>query len=157
VTVSYPSPARRAGKTSAAVVFGFALALALTYTVAPAWTREVGLDVWNYRDAQERLQLAEQRGVEINAAQDKLLREFEFCDNVAAQVAEGALTLREAVDEVEEVCRHRPGFHTVWEDSYGAPTFRHGVARYLMSRVDLLLREEPARRAGRMTRLETEY
>ena len=38
-----------------------------------------------------------------------------------------------------------------------APTFRHGVARHVMGRVNVLLAGEPARRVACAARLSAEY
>ena len=151
-----PSAACRAGKTTAVAAFGFALALALSYTVAPAWTREVGLDVWNYSEARKELQHANELRAELATAEDELHRQFESCDHVAARVANGSLTLREAVDELEDLCRCQSGFDTMREYRE-APTFRHAVARHVMGRVNVLLAGEPARRVACAARLSAEY
>jgi hypothetical protein len=154
--VTAPSPIRRAGKTTAVAAFGFAVVLALTYAVAPAWTREVGLDVWNYSEARKELQRANELRAELATAEDELHSQFEICDHVAARVANDSLTLRQAVDELEELCRRQTGFDTVREYRE-APTFRHSVARHVMGRVNVLLAGEPAKRAACAVRLGAEY
>jgi hypothetical protein len=155
--VPISSPARRAGAASAVAVAGLALVLPLTSAVAPAWSRSVGLDVWNYPDARDQLRAAEEQRAETLASQEELFRQIELGDCVARRLADESLTLREAVAELEEPFGRREGFDVVWRDGYGAPTFRHGVARYAIGRVEVLLAGDPPRRAAARARLEAEY
>jgi hypothetical protein len=152
-----PSPTRRAGIASFVAVAVFALALVLTYAVAPAWSRSVGLDVWNYPDARDQLRAANERKAEVTADHEELCRQIDLARHVAGRLADGSLTLREAVGELEGLLAERPGFRTACEVGYAAPSFRHGVARYAINHVETLLAGDPTRRAAASARLEAEY
>jgi hypothetical protein len=129
----------------------------VAYAVAPVWSRDIGLDVWNYPDAREQLRAAEEQRDEIVASQEELFRQIELGNHVAERLADGSMTLREAVAELEDPFGRREGFDVVWRDEYGTPTFRHGVARYVIGRVEALLAGDPARWAAVSARLEAEY
>jgi hypothetical protein len=138
-------------------VTGFAAALALTSAVAPAWARELGLDVWNYPELRENLRVTEQQLHRGEADLALLHRQIAYGDRVARRLADGSLSLRDAVEELEPVCRERVGFESVCQYQYRATTFRQGVARYALRRVAVLLAHDPARRAAVTERLEAEY
>jgi hypothetical protein len=147
---------RRAGASSVAALSGLALALGFSHAVAPEWSRSVGLDVWNIAEEHEAARHASEDSAALHQQHDQLLREIEFADHVTTRLAEGEQTLADAVAELEPVLRQRPGFASQCDLLYNPPSFRHGVARYAISRVARAL-ADPARRAAVTRRLEAEY
>ena len=148
---------RRTGAASGATLSALAVALGLAHAVAPKWSEQVGLDVWNYSAAQNRVRDAESQSDSIRVGRDKLLREIEMADHLASQMIDGKLTLAAAVDELEPTLRNRPGFDVVRECHYKTPTFRHAVARYALTHIGIVLQSDPDRLAAVTPRLEAEY
>jgi hypothetical protein len=148
---------RRAGAVSAAALSGLAAIFGLAQFVAPAWAASLGLDVWNVPSFRESLRRSEAERRALAAQEERLLREMEAARHVAVRLAEGAVTLDGATDELEPLLATRPGFNVTCGAAYGSTTFRQGVARYLMSRVEQLLAEDPDRLAAVYCRLEGEY
>lgn len=92
----------------------------------------------------------------FEAQRIRVQREAEASGRVAARVIAGDLSLAAAVDELEPVLRERSGFESAWPEAT-FPTFRHRVARYVLTRVDTELQHTPLRRAIVLTRLDAEY
>jgi hypothetical protein len=149
--------ARRTGTVSAAALGGLAFALGLAQVVAPGWVKRVGLDVWNMPGLRSDARAAAARGAELRARHEALRRQIDLSDHVCARLAGGVLTLAEATDELEPLMRERLGFELMWDVHYTAPTFRHGVARYAIRKVQFLLASDSARLAAVSACLEAEY
>lgn len=92
----------------------------------------------------------------LEAQRVRVLREGEASGRVAARLIAGEVSLAAAVDELEPTLRERVGFECAWPDD-PPPTFRHRVARYVMTRVGAELEGDPIRRAAVLARLDAEY
>ena len=148
---------RRAGTVSAAALSGLGLTLGLAHAIAPQWAARTGLDVWNIVALHESAKTASEEYKVLLAKEERIRREIEAGEHIAARLVDGSLALADAIKELEPTLRDRPGFDFVCESTYQAPTFRHGVARYAIGRVTRLLKMNPAQRAVVCARLETEY
>jgi hypothetical protein len=148
---------RRAGTVSGAALSALVLAVGVGHAVAPRWSEELGLDVWNYSAAREQVQQVADRGEALVAERARLLRECDFTQHVAARLVTRRVTLRDAVDQLAPVLERRAGFETTWLRSYRSPSFRHGVARYAIIQVERALRDDPGAWAELAPRLEAEY
>jgi hypothetical protein len=148
---------RRAGAASAAALTGLALTLGLAHAAAPRWVQRLGLDVWNVGAARESLREAEERDAELRARKDRTFQSIECGGHTGGRLAEGSITLAEAADLLAPLLAERPGFATAWRVHYGAPTFRHGVARYAILRARDALADDPARWAAVAPLLEAQY
>jgi hypothetical protein len=136
--------ARRTGTASVAVLLA-------TDPVA------VGVDASLVLDAAR----SDARQYEADAApiedqRTRVLRENEYAGRVAARLIAGDLSLSAAVDELEPIVRDRRGFECAWPDQ-SFPTFRHRVARYVLTRVAADLEHNPSRRLDVLDRLNAEY
>ena len=149
--------ARRTGTVSAAALSGLVVTLGLAQVIAPEWVKGVGLDVWNYHTLRDQLEVGEQEAAVAQAKLDQAIRQSELGSHVASRLIDGVLTLAEATDELEPTLRNAPGFETTRVAHYNAPTFRHGVARYVIVRARDLLSDDPTRWAAVSARLEAEY
>lgn len=149
--------ARRAGTASAATLSGLGAALVLAHTLAPAWAERVGLDLWNLPAARAEARSADEEAAAVRDRQERVFLEIEMGEHVAARLVSGTLSLRGAVGELEPVLRTRAGFQSVCTYQYEVPTFRHGVARYAINRVERLLADDPVGWAAAACRLEAEY
>lgn len=148
---------RRAGTVSAATLFGLALALTLAHTAAPRWSRQAGLDVWNFRAALTDARSVGVQTAEIRRYEEQLREQVELADSLTAMLANGRVSLAEATDTLEPDLQNRPGFSVVAFVHHKAPTLRHGVARYLIARVGRHLLHSPIQCAITIARLEAEY
>ena len=151
------SSVRRAGATSGATLSALAIALGLAHFIAPRWSRDAGLDVWNYSAVQGEAREIEEKGRSIEFGKQQLFTEIELSNTLADQLCEGKLTLQEVTNQLAPLLEHRTGFTTTWRCGYRAPSFRHGVARYAITRVACQLRDDPEAWAMVSPRLEAEY
>jgi hypothetical protein len=147
---------RRAGTASAAALSGLVLTLGLAHAAAPEWVRQAGLDVWNAPALRDSLRAGNHRRAELLAHEERLFREIETIDHLAARLAAGSLSLAGATDAAEPILRERPSFPYTASQYYPAPTFRQSIARYLIARIERR-HADPARWATISARLEAEY
>ena len=117
----------------------------------------MGLDVWNFNTARADERTVRAEAAELRAFEERFHEEVELADHLAAQLAVGTISLAEATNLMEPILRNRPGFATVTQQNYHAPTFRQGVAWYLIQHVDWQLLDAPEVWAAISTRLEAEY
>lgn len=136
-------PARRTGAVSAAALLGLVLAV-------------LGSNLDLGVGAREDLRRHEADAADLEAQRVRVIRETELTARVADRVARGAIPLAAGVDELEPVHRERPGVECAWP-SDPPPTFRHGVARSIIARVDGDLEADPERRTAVLARLNAEY
>ena len=148
---------RRAGTVSAVTLSALSLALGLAHAVAPRWAQQFGLDVWNLPALRDQSREADEEGAELQAKQDRVFRQIAAGQYTASRLAEGKLTLAEATDELEVVFQTQPEFGDVYQAAYHVPTFRQGVARYVIGHVMRLLERDPDRWATVSARLEAEF
>lgn len=153
-----PALHRRPGVASVAALAVIVLTVAVAHLAAPEWSRAAGLDVWNAGSARAELERTLTLGVEIDSRNRHTLDQIQGSDGVAARLAAGRLTLAAAVAETEALNEDRPG----WVDGlelahYGVPTHRLRVARYLIAKLQVRHRADPAAWAPLSARLEAEY
>lgn len=148
---------RRGGTVSVGALVGLGVALGLLHGLAPRWVQSVGLDVWNLPTLREDLRESREHTDVVDQRRRQIQHEIELADHVTARLIDGTLTLAQATDQLEPVMRHRDGFDTAWRLTYRTPTFRHGVARYAIRRVEDRLRNEPERSAAVCAPLEAQY
>lgn len=148
---------RRAGTASVAALSGLVLTLGLAQSAAPEWTRRAGLDVWNVSAARDTLLATDRDREMLQSHAEQLHQEIEFTEHTTNRLMAGTLSLAGATDLIEPILRNRPGFDTVAEIHYPAPTFRLSVAQYLVKRVEWEMPADLSERAAISTRLEMEY
>jgi hypothetical protein len=148
---------RRAGAVSGAALSGLVLAFGVAHAVAPRWAARVGLDVWNFPAAREEAREIAGRAESLRTERDRLARELDFTGHVAARLAAGKLSLRDATEQLAPLLERRTGFQTTWRFTYQSPSFRHGVARYAIIQVELALRGDPGDWAELAPQLEAQY
>jgi hypothetical protein len=148
---------QRAGVVAAATVGGLALAVAVANAADPNWTRDIGLDVWHLPALEADVRHAERERERLQEEFDDLCKEVEVIEGLTARLAAGSLSLEAAGEQAEPILRDRPGFDEAALRYYEAPTVRLGAARYMIARVQWLLRTDPCRKAAVTERLEAEY
>ncbi len=148
--------ARRTGAASALALTGLTLILGLVHLIAPRWTKQVGLDLWNLAAVCEERRATDEETIEVQAKQERMFHQIALTDNVALRVIDGSLTLAAAVDELEPLFRDQPCFAIAFE-SYQPPTYRHGIAQYIIRKVRHQLEDDPSRCDPVCARLEAEY
>ena len=133
-------------------LFVASLGVAGTAWAAPHWTKTVGLDFWNLGAEKSRLATAAVEQEELESACEQARRRLEVMDGIAADWADGRITLPEAVDAVTAVVRLSPDWfdraRVVYHVQGISPTAtdRDVVVWYL--RTKLALMREAAERGG---------
>lgn len=148
---------RRAGATSAATLCGLALTIILAEVIAPEWTHDSGLDLWNLPTAIAQSNDYSKEAAILAAEEQQLLREIELGGHICRQVVDGSLSFAAAVDELQPILARRTGFMETAEYNFGVRTLRQAVGRYLISRISRILRDDPKRQAEVEDRLEADY
>jgi hypothetical protein len=150
---------RRTGAASAATLSAITLSVGLAHLVAPDWSREVGLDIWNWPAAEAGYRLHTGRGEELDDLRRRVRVQIEVTNHLAAELAAGRLSVGEAADELARVNRGRPGFDAAMGYAYpGLPDLRHRLARYGIDKgLYRLAGADPAERRAAEARLEAEY
>jgi hypothetical protein len=146
----------RAGTVSAATLLWLALTLTVAHTLAPRWSRKVGLDIWNLNAAVSNLQTVRDAADRLRVQEEQLRQEFELADGLTALLATGNLSLAAATDLLQPSLQSRPGLEIVFQRPDRPSTMRHLVARYLISRVNRHLADRPLQRVLTVMRLEAE-
>src|SRR5262245_20644207 len=95
--------ARRTGIASAATLSGLALALGLAHAVAPEWVKRVGLDLWNLPALRLEARAVDDEAALLQVKADQEFRRTEMGSHIAGQLADGSLTLAEAVAVLEPI------------------------------------------------------
>lgn len=147
---------RRTGTVSVATLSALLLTFICADLTDPQWAKEFGLDVWNIRAIQKEAQEHNEQAALVEAQRIRIIREAEASGRVAEQLMDGKITLVAAIDELEPTLRQRVGFECAWP-SDPPPTFRHAVARYAITRVEVELIRNPDRQAAVVARLQGEY
>ncbi len=133
------------------------LSFALVVAAVPWWASEAGLDVWNLSAVRQQLSDVDQQRIGIDSKFRESQREKEACGHIATQLVNGTITLEQAVAELSPILANREGFYAGWKHLYKVPTFKHGVARYAITRAQSLLEGDAARFAEVTERLERQY
>ena len=147
-----------ARRTGAVAVVSLVLSVAVASAVAPCWTRDAGLDVWNVAALTEECDHERARGQQLTDERNLLRSQMEASEGVAARLAEGNLSLADAVRELDEINRDRPGFDESLDYRFhDLPTRGAKLARCAMARAVARLEGEPSHQAEVQRRLEAEY
>ncbi len=149
--------ARRMRRIPLVAVSSLALCIGGAVVIAPGWLERMGLDCWHFGDVRRSLRDAGQRTALLEAKSINLHRETEACNHIVMQLAREEITLEQAITELTPLLREREGFYSNWTIIYREPTFRHGVARYALIRVQTVLENEPERLAALVEPLEAQY
>jgi hypothetical protein len=148
---------RRTGTASAATLSVLVSVLATVHTLAPDWSRKLGLDVWNFTALLEQKRRSDAEQARLEAACEQTARRIEACGHIVTRLVEGRTTLSQAAEELQPLLATVPGFETNVLLHYQAPTMRHGAARYAIHRAAQILHLDPTRKAEVLRRLEAEY
>ncbi len=148
---------RRTGTASAATLSVMVSVLATVHTLAPDWSRKLGLDVWNFTALLDQKRQSDAEQARLEAACEQTARRIEACGHIVTRLIEGRTTLRQAAEELQPLLATAPGFETNMLLHYQVPTMRHGAARYAIQRAAQILHFEPTRKAEVLQRLEAEY
>jgi hypothetical protein len=148
---------RRRGAAPTATLLGLVLIFVAAHAVAPRWSRDVGLDVWNFPAAQEQLQRASEEEAEVLARGEQSARRHAAAAEVVLRLADG-LPLAEATDELMELLGDDTGTLSMLSVAHrDAPTLRHAFALHAIERFRRAFEDDPARRDAVLPRLEAEY
>ena len=146
--------ARRAGATSLATLAACVVAFVALHGFAPQWAQSAGLDFWRMPEAVEHQRREQERERDIDDQSEELGLQIAAGDTVAAAVIEDRLGFEEAVDQIAEINRDRPGFHEALRAQYRPISVdRDLIARYLLDKVESRLENDPSRRCDVMSRI----
>jgi hypothetical protein len=111
--------------------------------------------VWAFTNHGTEMEVHAVRDAELEAQRGRLNEEISFASYLAARLAGGQLSLREAVTQMEPILCQRPGFRTACGGWSSVDCTRRRTARYLIQKVKAILdaRQWPVVSA----RLEAEY
>jgi hypothetical protein len=147
---------RRTGITTVATLSALALAVGLTHTVAPEWSRTLGLDVWNAPSYEAQCRDNVIRSQDLDNAREIMSRHIEISDELARRWLAGEMSLRDAIAQLLEVRDLRPGFDvflaTGWPDA--SPMERLGL--YLLAKARRQCEDSPSQAPVAISRLEIE-
>ncbi len=148
---------RRTGVTSIATLAAFATAFILVNLLAPHWTQAVGLDFWELEENLSNLKRETNRARDIARIQDRLSEQISTAESIVTALIEGRMTLPEAVDQLVEVNRDRPGFVEALICFHpNGHTHRDRVQQYVLGNLRSTLETDPTRLAEVLKRLEPE-
>jgi hypothetical protein len=149
---------RRPGASSAAVLLGLSASFAIAHVCSPEWSHRTGLDVWNYSSDSATLRDATEMRAKVVADGEAAAQRRVAANQIASELASGAITLSVATDEVMEVFQEDPAITTVLEGVYrSASSERHRFACHMIERVRRFLEDDPERLAAVAARLQCEY
>lgn len=149
---------RRPGIASVAVLAGISAALLTAHAVAPEWSRDAGLDVWNAPRLEAEHRESKDRRAELEVVHEQLRQRVAIADSLCARLIGGRVRLADAADEVVRLNRDRDGFYCVLRLEHPfATTERELAARYLLAKVTDRLADDPSLRTEATRRLEAEY
>lgn len=148
---------RRPGTTSATVLIGLTVTFVVAHAVAPEWSRQAGLDVWNMPAVQADYRSAVEHEREITSGGDSAASRRRAANQVAAQLLVGSITLERATDEACALFADDPGATgTLLITYYHVPTERLRFAKHMVERTSRLF-ETDEQSATVLNRLESEY
>ena len=150
--------ARRTGIASVAALAGLTLTLGVVHTIAPDWSRRLGLDVWNASAAEADARSADEYATALRVSGDIAAQQIEASDRVGHALATGQMSLTAAVEVLTQINATRDGFQDSLRRIHAdAESDRERVARYALGKVWWLLVEEPSRQATAVQKLKGEY
>ena len=147
---------RRTGITTVATLCALALAVVLTHAVAPEWSRTIGLDVWNTPSYEAECQSNMIRAQDLDDFRERLNRHIELSDEIARQWIAGEISLRQAIDQLQEIEPIRPGFEEILENAWPDANPKERLGEYLLIKARRQLGANPSFARGAMCRLEAE-
>jgi hypothetical protein len=143
----------RVGSVAFLLLAGFGLA----HLAAPRWAHAAGLDLWNFPEVNEVQQREFQRQRELEDLQEQLSRQIVACEGVVSNLIDGRIAFAEAVDQMDEITRSRPGFDEVLRAvHFQGKTHRERVALFTLGRVKRALEDDPSRQAAILSKLRSE-
>lgn len=148
----------RPGVASASAIVVLSLAFTLVQLAAPSWSERAGLDLWNYPALLADEQATKQRRNELEAAQTRLHEQVDAAEHIADLVIDSHLSLANATDRTALINEDRPIFLSGLRGAYPDSTSdRKLVARYVILKVQDRLKNDPARSADVLGRLNEEF
>jgi hypothetical protein len=147
------SPRRRTGYATGAVLSAAVGSLAVCHLLAPAWSREAGLDVWNLWAEQQDLEQVTAAKEVLEQDLDRLLRQVAANEWLVGEAVAGRVELGAAADTLAEINAGRPGYQFALRQAHAAATTdRQVFARQVIA----MAARQPAPTAV-LDRLEREY
>lgn len=147
---------RRTGIASVTTLTGITLTLGAIHLVAPKWSHEAGLDVWNIGAALRYQQEVQATTDETNACEDRLRCQLNASDHVIDLLAAGRIPLAAAADELAVINRNRAGVVEVFRLRHPGEADRVLFARYAVSKVSRLPDGHPGRSVAVRDRLDAQ-
>ena len=148
---------RRTGVASIATLAAFAAAFILVNLLAPHWAQAVGLDFWELEESLANLKRETERTRDIGRVQDRLSEQIAAGESIVTALIEGRMTLPQAVDQLVEVNRDRPGFAEALICFHpNGHTHRDRIQQYVLANLRATLETDPTRLAEVLKRLEPE-
>jgi hypothetical protein len=147
---------RHTGIVSLAILSIMVMVFVIACGISPRCAKWVGLESWSLPAIREWLTESEARAARLQEQKEQLFQEIEFCNHLIARLIDGSMTLEYAADAWEPIIRNRPGFMDDGKLNNGVVSARRGVARDLISRIEVRL-DNDSRWASVSARLEAEY
>jgi hypothetical protein len=124
---------RRVGATSAATLFGVAVAVIATSLAAPKWTQAAGLDVWNLPTLQNQIETSAKNDIAMNAEiednRNRLAMKTQLIDELVAQRA----SLKEVTEQFLILNQNRQSTTFAIRTSYSGATIEEKTARNVIA------------------------
>jgi hypothetical protein len=147
---------RRPGVVSTAILLSLTLSFAAAHAIAPKWSREAGLDVWNLPALHAELKEAAEERSNVVEHEEQSAKRRETANHIAMKLADG-FALSDGADELVQVFQNEAGVVATLKAMYpNAPSVRHLFALHAIDRVKRVV-HDPARCQTAVARLETEY
>jgi hypothetical protein len=147
---------RRVGATSAATLFGVAVAVILTSLAAPKWTQAAGLDVWNLPTLQNQLETSARNDFAMNAEiednRNRLAMKTQLIDELVAQ----RTSLKEVTDQFLVLNQNRQSTTFAIRASYSGATIEEKTARNVIAVAEMRLTGSFIEKAKLLARLTGE-
>jgi hypothetical protein len=147
---------RRPGVVSTAVFLSLTLSFATAHAVAPQWSRDAGLDVWNLPALNAELKEATEERSNVVEHEEQSAKRRETANHIAMKLADG-FALSEGADELVHVFQNERGMIETLKAIYpDVPSLRHLFALHAIDRVKRVT-HDPVRCEAAVARLEAEY
>ena len=76
--------------------------------VAPEWTKKAGLDVWNFDEQKNRLEVAGEEARRLDAVSERFAVRSAVSQSLASDLCQERITLDEALDVLAAIARNDP-------------------------------------------------
>jgi hypothetical protein len=144
-------PVRAAGAAAIGLVYAsFAFA-------CPEWTRDLGLDVWNYSTLNEQVETHRQRESELDKVSERVRKRLELKQLIVDAVIEEQLTLEMASDQFLALNRIPPDNMPAGRFQFPGASDEEIAARQVIALVKATLNSNPSRGAEVLCRLEAQW